>query len=131
MGTLVALVPLLGLLVGVVVAHHTKSELKQGQPYFVLFQHAIIASIPVMLLWKDWQVALAIGVILFAILWKMRFPHPIELMPVLSVPAVLAPVTQTALFLYFIPTGTLNRKNINTLLAISIVYAAIVITASL
>ena len=130
MGTLAALDPLLGLLAGALVARLAKNELKQGKYYFILLQHALLASIAGVLLWQSKIAALAIGLLLFIIFWKTKFANPLELTPLLAVPAALAQSTHSPIFLYFIPTGTLHWKETAKLTGIALVYAVIVVISS-
>jgi len=128
MGTLAALSPLLGLLAGVIVARLAKYELKQGKPYFILLQHALLAGIAGALLWQFRTAAIVIAVGLFLILWKKKFTHPLELTPCLAVPAM---IVQVPIFLYLIPTGTLHWKETKNLVAVALVYAVIGIFSTL
>ena len=132
MGTLAALVPILGLWAGTIVAKFTKSELKLGKKYFVLLQHVLVASIFGTIIWqidKNW--AIIIGVVVFAAMWKTKFEHLLELSPILAVPAVLAEQTQIPILLYFIPTGTLNLKENKRIIFVSAAYIILVLTSSL
>ena len=130
MGTLASLAPILGFLAGTIIARLTKSELEPGKKYFVLLQHALIAVIAGVLSWQSPISALVIGLLLFAVLWKTQFPHSLELTPLLAVPAVLSQNAIIPIFLYFIPTGTLHYKEYRKMILVSIVYALIVIIAS-
>ncbi len=131
MGALAALAPLLGILAGIIVTQLAKSELKDGKKYFIILQHALLAIIFATLIWK-WQMTATIaGVLIFGFLWKTKFQHYIELMPILAVPAILAPNTQIPIFLYFIPTGTLHWKESKKLSIMATIYATIAIISSL
>ncbi len=131
MGTLATLAPLLGLFAGAIIARLTKSELALGKKYFVLLQHTLIAVLIGVLLWQSPIYAVAIGILVFATLLKTKFEHPLELTPLLAVPALLVNVTHIPIFLYFIPTGTLHWKETKKLILIALVYTALVVISSL
>jgi hypothetical protein len=125
MGTLAAIMPILGLIAGGIVSWLAQSEIKPGQKYFLLLQHALLGLILAVLLWKIPLMAVISGIILFVLLWATNFKHPIGAMTLLAIPAVLAPATQIPIFLYLVPTGTRN-KIMNNIIAI-IIYALIVL----
>ncbi len=52
MGTLAALVPVLGLLAGVIVAKLVPYELKQGEKYFKLLQHTLLIFVIGTIVWQ-------------------------------------------------------------------------------
>lgn len=124
MGTLAAIMPILGLIAGGIASWLAQSEIKPGQKYFLLLQHALLGLILAVLLWKVPMIAVISGIVLFVILWATNFKHPVGAMTLLAIPAVLAPATQIPIFLYFVPTGTRN-KIMNNIAAI-IVYVLIV-----
>jgi len=127
MGTLATLTPLLGLLCGIILARIAKSELKDGHHYFILSQHVLLAGILTAVLWHYAPLpAIGVGALVWLALWKTEFSHPLQLMPLLFVPAVVQPVS---VFLYFIPTGTLMRKQ--NLLPYVFVYAVLAIIATI
>lgn len=112
MGTLTALLPIIGLISGKILAKLTPSELKQGKKYFQLAQHFLLA-VTTAVLFGNHIYSLIIGAFVFTVLWKTKYEHPLELMPILFIPALLVQTTQIPIFLYLIPTGTLNyNKNI-------------------
>jgi len=124
MGTLVALTPLVGILIGVITARLATSELKEGKEDFILLQHIALGGITTVLMWQYSMVyAIIAGILLFAILWKIKFEHPIELTPLLALAANYAAVP---IMLYFIPTATLNR-NMKKLACIMGAYAIIIV----
>ena len=127
MGTLAALAPLLGLLCGIILARIAKSELKEGHRYFILSQHVLLAGILTAVLWYYAPLpAIGVGALLWLVLWKTEFSHPLQLMPLLFAPAVVQPVP---VFLYFIPTGTLLRKQ--NLWPYVIMYAVLAIISTI
>ncbi|VVB81730.1 Uncharacterised protein [uncultured archaeon] len=115
MGTLVTIMPVLGLVSGGIVSWLAQSEIKSGQKYFLLLQHALLGVILAVLLWKVQTIAVIAGIILFVLLYATNFKHPIGLMTLLAVPAILVPATQIPIFLYFVPTGTRNKAMNNTI----------------
>ena len=132
MGTLAAITPILGLLAGIISAKLAKSELKPGKYYFQLMQHAMIGAIAGSLLWQFGKItAIAIGLLVFLVLWKTKFTHPVELIPILAVPATLSNIAQIPIFLYLIPTGTLHNKELKELTVVSVIYAVLVTITSL
>jgi len=135
MGTLAVIAPLapiLGLLAGIISAFLAKSELKPGKYYFQLMQHAMIGVIAGSLAWQFGQItAIPIGMLVFLVLWKTKFTHPVELIPILAVPATLSSIAQIPIFLYLIPTGTLHNTELKELTVVSVVYAVLVTIASL
>ncbi len=127
MGALAAAAPILGLLAGAVIARMASYELTNGRKYFVMLQNALFAVIIASLLWKYRAEAIIISTLLFLYLQKTGKEQPIELAPFLAVPAALFQKTQAIIFLYFIPTGTLNW-NENKKLAIAIIaYATVAV----
>jgi hypothetical protein len=125
MGAIANITPILGLLAGNIVAWLARSELKDGKKYFIFLQHILISTIPVVLLWDNWTGFLA-GAITFLILWKIKFTHPLEITPLLAVFPALNQNTIIPLFLYFIPTGTMNWKDKKQILA-AIVFVVIIL----
>jgi len=124
MGTLIALTPLIGILIGLITARLAKSELKDGKKYFILLQHIALSGIAVVLMWQyNMMYAGIAGILLFSILWKVKFEHPIALTPLLALAANYATVP---ILLYFIPTATLNR-NMKKLVGIIAAYAIIIV----
>ena len=124
MGTLIALMPLVGILIGLITARLATSELKEGKKYFILLQHITLSGIAVVLMWQyNIVYASVAGILLFAILWKIKFEHPIALTPLLALAANYATVP---ILLYFIPTATLNR-NTKKLVCIAGAYAIIIV----
>ncbi len=130
MGTLAALIPILGLPAGIIVAILAKSEIKQGTRYFQLSQHILLGcTAGALALDFGYATATAAGAFVFAILFYTKFTHPVEFIPMLAVPAVLSQISQIPIFLYLIPTATLNRTR--KLIVISLLYALIAVTASM
>ncbi len=125
MGTLAALIPITGILAGIIAAHLAKNEIKPGQKYFQLLQHAMLGVILSVMLWKIPILAIISGIILFVLLYATNFKHPIGAMTLLAIPAILKPATQIPIFLYYVPTGTLNEKSKNIIAVI--VYAIIIL----
>lgn len=125
MGTLAAIAPILGLLAGTIAAKLAKSELKQGQKYFILLQN-IILSIIIAIITLNFGIIWAVlsAVAAFIILWK--FSYQLYLTPLLAISAAKIPETQAPIFLYCIPTGTLN-KDIKKILLVAIAYALIAV----
>lgn len=125
MATLAALAPITGILAGIIVAHLAKKEIKPGQKYFQLLQNALIAIIAIVWLWEIKIIAITAGIIIFLVLYITNFKHPIGLTTLLAIPAITAPATQIPIFLYYIPTGTLNTKSKNVVAVI--IYALIIL----
>jgi len=132
MGPLEEIIPILGVLAGLIVAFLAKSEMKPGQKYFQISQHVLLGVIVGALAWNfGYSTAIAAGVLVFALLWLAKFSHPIEFIPILSIPAVLSQNSQIPIFLYLIPTATLHRTELKELFIISIIYLILVLTASM
>ncbi len=128
MGTLAAIAPIIGLFAGMITARLAKSELKQGKKYFILLQNILLATIiAIMTLNFGIIWAVASAVIAFLILWK--FSYQLYLTPLLAVAAAKMPATQIPIFLYCIPTGTLN-KDIKKILLVAVAYSIIAVLAS-
>ena len=121
--------PILGLLAGVIIAHFTKEELKQGEKYFRLFQHVLFSAIFVILFWQfTWQ-AVILGVILLAALWRFSFDNFL-LIPVMALPATVS-VIQPLVFVYFIPVVTLLYEQKKELVVLGVVYVLLAVLGSL
>ena len=117
------LIPVLGLFAGAIIAKLAHEELKDGHPYFVLSQHVLLASIIGIMIWNI--PGIIVSVLFFLALWKMRFNHPLRLMPVFAVPAMFNPISQIPIFLYFIPTATLHHNKPKKLFVTAIAYILI------
>ena len=124
MGALAATIPIVGLVAGGITGWLAHNEIKPGQKYFLLLQHALLAVILSVLLWNVKTIAIIAGIILFIILYATNFKHPVGLMSLLAIPAVLVPATQIPIFLYYVPTGT--RNTISKNIAAIIIYIIIV-----
>lgn len=124
MGTLATIIPVLGILAGQIIALLAKTEIKPGKKYFKILQHALLALILGALFWNVKTIAIISAIILFVVLKITKFKHPIGLTALLAIPAIINPLTQIPIFLYYIPTGTLNTKS--KTIAAGIIYLLII-----
>jgi len=126
METISTLLPILGILAGMLIAYLTKEELKPGKKYFILLQHLLLAIIIAALFPIRYAIPIAIG--LFLLQYLIKYKHPIITMPLL---AIIATKTPIPIFLYFIPTGTLNYKEHKKILIVSVFYILLAIISKL
>ena len=117
MGTLAQLLAVLGLLAGYLSARFAHYEMKDGKKYFVLLQHALLATLIGMITWAYRpSIAIIVGIVFFLFLWKFSMVH--QLKPTAFCLGLLTGFYSTELvtFLYFIPSATLNYKDKKNLL---------------
>ncbi|MBW2969584.1 hypothetical protein KY319_00470 [Candidatus Woesearchaeota archaeon] len=124
MGTLATIMPVLGLMAGQILGWLAKTEIKPGKKYFRILQHALLAIIIGALFWNVKTIAIISAIVLFIVLKITEFKHPIGLTALLAIPVIINPITQIPVFLYYIPTGTLNTKS--KTIAAGIVYLIII-----
>jgi len=123
METINAILPILGLLAGTIIAYLTKEELKSGYKYFVLLQHLLLAITIAMIAQKIiYAIPIAIG--LFLIQYFIKYKHPTITIPLLAIIAQIQ-TTQIPIFLYLIPTGTLHYKEHKKMILIMVCYVII------
>ncbi len=109
MGALASLLPVLGLVAGLIIARFTKSEIKTGRKHLELLQKALLATIAGTMLWNfGIFISAPWGIVIFLLI--LRHNIPLELIPFLAIPSVLAEQTQIPIFLYFLTTASLYHK---------------------
>ena len=126
MGTLSALLPITGILAGIIAGWLAKKEVKQGQKYLLLLQHALLGAMVTALFWQFTIYAIFAGIVTFILFFIVNFKHPMIISALTAIPAIIEPRTQIPVFLYLIQTGSLNTKDKN--IAAAIIYCLIILS---
>lgn len=131
MGTLTALVPLLGILIGAILPKLTPSEITKGKPYFQTLIHFTF-SIMVAIIAATYNKWLAlIGAAIFLLNWKLNINYPAYIIPFFAILVMTYPLLIIPTLIMFIPLGTIHHKEKARLFVYSLAYVAIIITFTL
>lgn len=128
MGTLTALVPLLGILIGAILPKLAPSEITKGKPYFQTLIHFIFSVIVAIIAstYNKWYAL--IGAAIFLLNWKLNINYPVYIIPLFAILTITYPMLTIPTLIMFIPLGTIHHKERTRLFMYSMIYAAIVIT---
>jgi hypothetical protein len=129
MGTLTALVPLLGILIGAILPKLVPEEINKGKPYFQTLLHFMF-SIMVALIaatYNKWYAL--IGAAIFALNFKLKINYPTYIIPLFAILVITYPILTIPTLIMFIPLGTIHHKQRTRLFIYGLAYIAIVITS--
>jgi len=113
MGTLAAILPILGIPAGIIIAHFTQSEVKAGKKHLQLLQHVFLCTTLAISAWQSEPIVLLryatimVSALLFLGLVMKKVEQHLFFVPILGIVSSITPI---GVFLYFIPTGTLHSK---------------------
>ncbi len=131
MGTLSALVPLLGIIIGAILPKLTPSEITKGKPHFQTLIHFIF-SIMVAIIAATYNKWLAlIGAAIFLLNWKLKINYPAYIIPFFAIIVMMYPILTIPTLIMFIPLGTIHYEEKTRLFVYSLAYMAIIITFTL
>ncbi len=123
MGTLISLIPLLGIPAGLIIAYFSPKEHKQDRHYYLWLQRILLGTIVGATAWHYDPWLSVIGVL------PLFFTAPLWIIPLLGIPSALATESHIPIFLYFLPTATLHKKEWRQLLLMAALYTAITIVS--
>jgi|GEM_PF-2781411 len=128
MGTLSALVPILGIFFGALLPKLAPSEITKGKPYFLLLLHALFGIITGIIAstYNNWLALIGIGI--FFLNWKLKVNYSLYIVPLFALLVLEYPLTIIPTLIFFIPLGTIYHKERTKLFMYSMAYIAIVIT---
>lgn len=121
MGTLISLIPLLGIPAGLTIAHFSPKEHTSDKKYYVWLQRILLGTIIGATAWHYNPLLSALGIL------PLFFNPPMWIIPLLGIPATLAEESHIPIFLYLLPTATLHKKEWKKLMIMTAFYAAITI----
>lgn len=131
MGTLSALAPLLGILIGTILPKLAPSEITKGEPHFQTLIHFIFSIIVAMIAatYNKWLAL--IGAAIFLLNWKLNIKYPAYIIPLFAILVMTCPSLAIPTLILFIPLGTIYSKEKTRLFIYSLAYVAIIITFAL
>jgi len=129
MGTLTALVPLLGIIIGAILPKLAPSEITKGKQYFQKLLHFMFSVIIAIIAaaYNKWYAL--IGAAIFALNFKLKINYPTYIIPLFAILVITYPILTISTLIMFIPLGTIYYKQRTRLFIYSLAYIAIVITS--
>lgn len=128
---LTAIVPLLGIASGLIIARYTKKEIREGRKYLNDLCNVLLALVVVIIVAKhSLKWAIIEGLIIYLLLLFIRMEHKYKIIPLLGISSVLNPATAIIAFLYNMTIASIQYKNKKKLAIAGALYLGIALVAA-
>jgi hypothetical protein len=119
-----ALIVPVGLLLGYIISHFSKSELKKGRKYFVVLQAILFGVIVAVAMWPETMIGAVIAG-LVGFLLTLRISNPVILMAVIGIATHYSSYVNALAFIYAIPSASKEYPKKRRLIIAAILFLAI------